>query len=288
MSLFEERYIDVDGHRLHAVIEGRGPALLLLHGFTGSTETLSETASALRGDFCTIRVDLPGHGKSDAPRDLTPYTMESCVEALRAVLDALGIKQTNVFGYSMGGRTALALCAAHPERICAAATLGASAGIEDETVRAERVAQDEGLAAFILEHGMEAFVDRWMNHPLFETQQTLGEEFLAAARAQRLTNQPHALALSLRGMGAGTQVPVHDALIELDLPILLLAGMKDAKFSAAAIELGAQLRDAQVELIPGAGHAAHLENPEETHAAIRGFFRQVTGLAGTNLIQPSH
>jgi len=284
MNLLEERYIDVGGYRLHTVTEGRGPALLLLHGFTGSTDTLAATAAALRRDFCTIRVDLPGHGRSDAPQELEPYTMESCVEALCRVLDALEIERTCVFGYSMGGRTALALSAAYADRVCAVAALGASAGIDDEGERAERVAQDEALASFILEDGLEAFVDRWMRHPLFETQQTLGEEFLATARAQRLTNEPQALALSLRGMGAGAQAPVGDTLSELDLPILLLAGMKDTQYCAAAIELGERLREAQIELIPGAGHAAHLENPEETHARIRSFFRQVTGLTGANLI----
>ncbi len=150
MSLLEERYIDAGGYRLRTVTEGRGPALLLLHGFTGSTETLATTATALRRDFCTIRVDLPGHGRSDAPQELEPYTMESCVESLLDLLDTLEIERSCVFGYSMGGRTALALCAAHPDRVCAVAALGASAGIEDEALRAERVGESNSRFARIV------------------------------------------------------------------------------------------------------------------------------------------
>jgi len=279
----ESREIEIDGQRLHVDIAGQGPALMLLHGFTGSSETLSETAEALHKDFCVLRVDLPGHGKSDSPTNPRAYSMERCAQLLRGLLDELRIERTNLFGYSMGGRAALSFTALHPERVCAVATLGASAGIENEEDRAARREDDDKLAQRILDDGLKAFVDNWMRHPIFALQKNLGEEYLEGARNQRLQNNPEGLAHSLRGMGSGVQQPVHDLLARLKLPILLLAGVRDEKFCGIAVELADRLRNARVELIPGAGHAAHVECSEATHAAIREFFRKVTGLS-----EPQH
>lgn len=277
----ESRTFEIDGQCMHVDISGHGPALMLLHGFTGSSETLAATADFLDKDFCVLRVDLPGHGLSDSPADPNAYTMERCAFLLRKILDELRIEKTNLFGYSMGGRTALSFTALHPERVCAVATLGASAGLEDEALRITRQQEDEKLVETLLEDGLESFVDRWMNHPLFSSQQKLGEDFLNHAREQRLQNNPQGLANSLRGMGAGAQLPVHRRLEQQELPILLLAGIKDEKFCGIAVDLADRLRNACVELIPGAGHAAHLECSEATHSAIRNFFRAVTGLSKT-------
>jgi 2-succinyl-6-hydroxy-2,4-cyclohexadiene-1-carboxylate synthase len=254
---------------------------MLLHGFTGSSETLSETAAALHDEFCVLRVDLPGHGKSDSPENPSAYTMERCALLLRGLLDEFRIERTNLFGYSMGGRAALSFTALHPERVCAVAALGASAGLENEEERAARQKEDDELAQRILDHGLKAFVDSWMRHPVFNLQKNLGEEFLDGARNQRMQNDRKGLAHSLRGMGAGAQPPVHDLLARLELPILLLAGVRDEKFCSIAVDLADRLRNASVELIPGAGHAAHVECSDATHAAIRDFFRKVTGLSNT-------
>ncbi len=280
-SQHESRSIEIDGQRLHVDIAGRGPALMLLHGFTGSSATLSETSAALHDEFCVLCVDLPGHGQSDSPSDPSAYTMERCALLLRGLLDELRIERTNLFGYSMGGRTALSFTALHPERVCAVATLGASAGIENDVERIARQEEDDELAQRVLDHGLKAFVDNWMRHPIFALQKNLGEEFLEAARNQRMQNDRKGLAHSLRGMGAGAQRPVHDQLARLELPILLLAGVRDEKFCSIAVDLADRLKNARVELIPGAGHAAHVECSEATHAAIRDFFRKVTGLSDT-------
>ncbi len=277
----ESRSVEIDGQRLHVEITGQGPSLMLLHGFTGSSETMAATAEALHKEFCVLRVDLPGHGKSDSPAEPSAYSMERCALLLRGLLDELRIERTNLFGYSMGGRTALSFTALHPERVCAVATLGASAGLEDEEARNARREDDDKLAQRIMDDGLKAFVDNWMRHPIFALQKDLGEEFLDGARNQRLQNNPSGLAHSLRGMGTGAQRPVQDLLARLELPILLLAGVRDEKFCRVAVELADRLKNARVELISGAGHAAHLECSEATHAAIRDFFRKVTGLSNT-------
>jgi naphthoate synthase len=200
--------------------------------------------------------------------------MERCVADLARVLDALEIGSTHLFGYSMGGRVALAFLAAHPERVRSAVLVGATAGIEDAAERAARVKSDEALARAVVADGMHVFTQRWMAQPLFASQRRLGAAALARARRQRQKNRPHALALSLRGMGAGAQRPLHATLARLARPVLLVAGAEDAKFSHLARDVARRLPDACVAIVDEAGHAAHLEQPEAFAALAAEFLKR--------------
>jgi naphthoate synthase len=269
------RFVDAAGLRLHVVDEGEGPAVLLLHGFTGCAESLAGTAAELRdAGFRTLRVDLVGHGFSDAPDDIAFYRMERCADDLARLLSRLGLPRVHLLGYSMGGRAALAFVVRHPERVRSVILVGASAGIEDAGERAARVASDEALAETILADGVPAFVERWMAQPLFASQRRLGTAALEHARRLRLENRPHALALSLRGMGSGAQPPLHAALAGLACPVLLVAGAEDAKFEAIARDLARRLPNARVALIGEAGHAAHLEQQTRFAALACEFLKQ--------------
>jgi pimeloyl-ACP methyl ester carboxylesterase len=110
--------IAVNDIHLSVTVQPAGPAVLLLHGFTGSSASWAPHLEAWQ-QFTTIAVDLLGHGRSDCPADPDRYIMERCVADVLAVLDKLGIQQTAVLGYSMGGRVALHLARHAPERLWA-------------------------------------------------------------------------------------------------------------------------------------------------------------------------
>jgi len=274
----ERRCVEVSGVTLHAEVSGAdrpGRPIVLLHGFTGAAESMAETAGHLAELGPTVCIDLVGHGRSDAPEPLDAYRMSSCVAQLVAMLDALELRCPHWLGYSMGGRAALCMCASHPSRVASALVVGASAGIEDPGARDERLRQDRALATRIVDLGLEAFVDSWMALPMFASQKRLGEERLAATRRQRLAARPHGLAYSLRGMGAGAMPPLHRQLATIDLPVCLVAGDEDVKFTAIAADLARRIPGARTELIERAGHAAHLENPESFIRVARRFFASV-------------
>ncbi|MDE3094503.1 MAG: 2-succinyl-6-hydroxy-2,4-cyclohexadiene-1-carboxylate synthase [Chloroflexota bacterium] len=251
---------EVGGLHLNVEASGDGPALLLLHGFTGSAATWEPFAAAWAG-FRTIAVDLIGHGASDAPADESRYTMARCVADVIALLDTLGAGRAAVLGYSMGGRVALHLALAAPDRISALVLEGASPGIEDAGERRARVASDRALADDIERDGVEAFVDRWQALPLFATQACLPDAVRLGLRTQRLRNSAAGLANSLRGMGAGTTEPLLACLHELAMPVLLVAGEHDAKYRTLALAMRDRMPDARVRIVPDAGHAPHLEQP---------------------------
>ena len=269
--------IAVDGltYRVERAGAGAGPTLVLLHGFTGSTATWAPFLPAFAREFDTVAIDLPGHGATEAPGDPARYRMERTVADLAAVLERLGIARAAWLGYSLGGRVALGVAALAPSRVAALVLEGASPGIGDPAERAARVRSDEALAARIERDGIERFVDEWEGLPLFASQSRLPADVRAAHRRQRLANSPLGLANCLRGIGQGAQPPLHDRLGEITAPALLLAGAEDAKFRRLAAEMAAAMPAAEVTVIEGAGHAAHLEQPRAFEEAVLAFLRRL-------------
>ncbi len=254
---------------LHVEIRGNGPAVMLLHGFTGDHTTLDMLAERLAATNRVIVPDLGGHGRSTSPESDDAHSVDAMVGHVLALAHSLDLGRFHLVGYSMGGRVALTAACDHGDRLESLVLIGASAGLVDPAERKTRREADEALAAGLADDGLEAFVDRWMANPLFATQARLGPEFLAAARAQRLTGDAAALARSLRGAGTGVMTPLHDRLGDCTVPTTLVAGAHDAKFVEIARTLAEAMPRAEPAIIEGAGHAAHLEQPDVVVAAIR-------------------
>ena len=262
-------------HLLHrpAPPEPEGEPLWLLHGFTGSSATWEPLLARLGTQRAVVAVDLIGHGCTDAPADPARYTMARAVEDLLALMDALGSGRICLLGYSMGGRLALHLALAAPQRLACLILESASPGIADPARREARRAADEELATFIEQAGIEAFVQRWERHPLWASQASLPEATKQALRRQRLAQRPQGLAHSLRGMGVGAQAPLWERLGELTMPVLLVAGELDAAYRQMASEMARRMPRARCHVVEGAGHAVHLEHPEAFVAAVTRFLQ---------------
>ena len=240
-------------------------ATVVLHGFTGSAAAMAPLASRLPEPV--LALDLPGHGSGPISDDPADYTMAAAVAGV--VSATAHLERFALVGYSMGGRVALHLALAHPGRVASLAVIGARAGIDDPAERSERIAADEALAGRIESEGIEWFADYWADRSLFATQRTrLSDDQRAELRAQRLSCDPRGLAHSLRGMGAGAVDPIGCRLSELSMPCALIAGSDDTKFTAIAQQMASAIPQATVSLIPDAGHAAHLEAPDATAAAV--------------------
>ena len=202
--------------------------------------------------------DIRGHGGAAA---LTPVTLE----AVFADIDLLEPAPFELAGYSMGGRLALQYALARPARVTRLVLIGASPGIADAGKRAARREADERLASQIERLSIDAFARDWARTPVLADQP---REIAAQVHEDRLRNTPDGLARALRGLGTGVLESVWDRLGELRVPVLLIVGEGDHTFLAIAREMALAIPAARVEVIPGAGHAAHLEQPDAVAAAI--------------------
>ena len=275
--------MSADTGGLHVELDGpdhetgtRHP-VLALHGFTGSTATMWPLVRPLTGTRRVAVVDLPGHGHSTIIDDAHAFGFEHTVDAVAAVIDRHHLGPAHVVGYSMGGRVALGVAVRHPGHVASLSLIGASPGLSDPVERAARRRSDDELADDLLEDGLTAFVDRWMASPLFASQVRLGADALADARTQRLANDPDGLAGSLRGAGTGAQPSYWHDLAGIVAPVLMVVGDEDPKFRAVAMRMAAGLVQSAIEVVPGAGHAAHLENPDHVRAAISELLDEIDG-----------
>jgi 2-succinyl-6-hydroxy-2,4-cyclohexadiene-1-carboxylate synthase len=221
--------------------------MIVLHGFTGSPPAFARLFPG------ALAPELPGHG---AAPDATSWD---------AALSALAPSRPSpVFGYSMGARLALAIALRDPANVSQLILESGTAGIEDDLERARRKVDDDALADFIEREGIEKFVDRWEQHPTLASLRP----FAARLRPERLTHRPAGLASALRHLGAGAQPSYWADLRRLRIPVRLIAGANDEKFSALARRMAALLPRATLRIIPDCGHAPHLERPQAFVEAI--------------------
>lgn len=229
------------------------PTLVLLHGFTHTGASWDPVRSELGERYTALAPDIRGHGTAS---DREPVTLE----AVLADIDAAAPAALTLVGYSMGGRIALQFALARPDRVERLVLVGASPGLADPDEREQRRRADERLADQAERSTIEEFEERWARTPALAGQPADVRE---AVRRDRLRNTPAGLARALRGLGTGALPSAWERLAELSVPVTLIAGERDRKFRDIATQMARSIPGATVEVVAGAGHAAHLEAPRQ-------------------------
>jgi 2-succinyl-6-hydroxy-2,4-cyclohexadiene-1-carboxylate synthase len=234
-------------------------SVVLLHGFGGTRESWDGVLEHLPAErYRSLALDLPGHGEQADV--VPPITFDGCVQS---VLERAP-RRFVLAGYSMGGRIALHVALAAPERIERLVVISTMAGIEDSGERAERRKQDRRLADEIEQGSIEDFVERWRAQPMFEEDPP---EVDRLARVDQSHNRPEGLAAALRGIGTGEMQSLWDRLVELQMSVTVLAGRRDRKYVRGSERMVALLPDALLQ-VAGGGHCLLLENPRAVAKAI--------------------
>ena len=182
--------------------------VILLHGFAGTRHGWDLVVDRLdRELYEPVALDLRGHGEA---RERRPVSFETIVDDVLETAPGRFV----LCGYSMGGRIALQVALAAPERVTRLVLVATTAGLEDAAEREERVAADERLAAAAERGTIEDFARRWCGQPLFaDDPPHVG----AQARRDIARNDPAALAEALRGIGTGRMEPLWGRLAELTM-----------------------------------------------------------------------
>ncbi|HEX4387667.1 MAG TPA: alpha/beta fold hydrolase [Steroidobacteraceae bacterium] len=250
-----DRFVVVDGTRLRFRDEGRGPAVLLVHGWTLDLEMWNPQVTALRDTFRLIRLDRRGHGLSGG---LPAPQLDG--EDLAALCRHLGLARVAVLGMSQGARAVLGFAATRPEQV-AAVILDGPPPLDGE---ADTDLPLERYVALVRAHGIDAFRHEWARGALMQlrTQHAEAHSLLAAMIARYPGNDLRCPPSPAGGIGVDS----------ITAPTLILSGAHDlASRRHAARQLAARLTDAELVVVPGAGHLPNLDRPDVYSTFCRAF-----------------
>ena len=242
-----------DGVELYYEVHGDGPPLLLTHGYSSSSHMWAGQVEPFSRRYKLITWDMRGHGHSDYPEALSEYSEAATVADMAAILDTVGADKAIIGGLSLGGYMSLAFHLAHPERTNALLILDTGPGYKNDEAR-------EGWNRNALKTA-----ERY-ERPRACSKGSGGAETRTAPH-----RSADGLAKAARGMLTQRDARVIESLPNIHVPSLVVVGSKDEPFLAASDYMAAKIPGAKKAVIPDAGHAANIDQPEAFNAAVLDF-----------------
>ena len=248
--------LDRDGVKIHYEVHGKGPTILLSHGYSSTCRMWDGQVAALKDRYQVIVWDMRGHGESDYPKDPALYSEGLTIGDMRALLDVVGADKAIVAGLSLGGYMSLAFHASHPNRVRALMLFDTGPGFKKDEARAKWNETANKRAADFDARGLAA---------------------LNSSDEVKLVHHRDAkgLAGAARGMLAQKNDRVIQSLDRIAVPTLVLVGANDTNFLAATDYMAAKIKGATKVVIPDAGHAANLHQPARFNQAVEAFLAKL-------------
>jgi pimeloyl-ACP methyl ester carboxylesterase len=241
---------------------GRGPALVLLHGFLSDSRVWKPQLEGLSDAFTIIAWDAPGAGQSQDPRDT--FRLQDWADCLAGLLDVEGVESAHVLGLSWGGMLAQELYRRQPRRVRSLVLADTYAGWEGSLGKAT---SDERLATCLRDSSLppQELVPKYLSSMHSGSASQEQQEEWAGIMADF-----HPVGFRLM---AETSAPdTSDRLLKIDVPTLLIWGDADARSPlSVARQFHDAIPNAKLVVIPGAGHVSNLEAPAQFNAEVRSF-----------------
>ncbi|HKO71384.1 MAG TPA: alpha/beta fold hydrolase [Bradyrhizobium sp.] len=259
--------IDRDGVKIHYEVHGSGPTLLLTHGYSSTSAMWKGQIEALSKDHKLVLWDMRGHGQSDYPDDPAAYSEALTVADIAALLDQVGAASAIIGGLSLGGYMSLAFYRAHPERVRALLIIDTGPGFKKDDARDAWNKRAHDTAERYEREGLSVL-------------QTLSRE-----RSSVSHRNASGLAHAARGMLTQRDARVIESLPAIKVPALVIVGADDGPFLAASDYMAVKIPGAQKAIIPAAGHAVNMDQPQAFLEAVLPFLdslpRHPEGLAAS-------
>ncbi len=256
-----------DGARIDACVDGSAVsrAVVLIHGFPFARAIWDAQSDALAEVARVVRLDLRGAGKSSVPDG--PYLMERLAADVAMLLDALGIERAALVGHSLGGYVSLAFARMFTERVSHLALVSSRLAADTvEQAAARRALADRTEQNAAIEPVVQAYLPRLFSPITRENRAAVVE------RAYDIARQTSALgaAAALRGMAL--RAPSDDIAVDLDLPVLVIAGELDAVVPIGeSREVARRFPRGEIVECSESGHLPMLEEPERVSDALAGW-----------------
>ena len=250
---------------IHGRVEGHGPPVTLVHGVGANLDSWDEVAGYMRERYRIIRLDLAGHGQSGPIRG--DRTVSDFADDVRRVWDHLGLTQTHLAGFSLGGLIAQSLALSDPYRIHKLVILSAVAGrtAEERAKVVDRLAllKQGGIAAVTA-----AAEERWFT-PEFRKQYP---ERVTQRMRELLANDPVSYAAAYTVFATGD---LGDRVGHIRLPTLIATGENDVGSNVRmARMMHAAIAGSQLHILPDLRHSILVEAPRNVAQMLMRFFEQ--------------
>ena len=246
--------LDRDGvaihYRVHGAPTDRAP-VLLTHGYSSSASMWDPNLAALGAHRQLIAWDIRGHGRSGSPRDPDLYSEPASVEDMGAVLDACGADRAVLGGLSLGGYLSLAFYLAHPTRVTGLLLFDTGPGFKNDEARAKWNRYAETTAVGFETEGLRSLS--------------------ASPEVGTDDHDPTGLALAARGILTQRDARIIESLPKVAVPTLVLVGADDSGFLAAADYMAAKIPGAVHAVLPDAGHASNIDQPDAFNREVTRF-----------------
>ena len=263
LSGVESRSVEVGGYRVHYLAEGPagGPVVVLVHGLGGNAEEWRNLASWLvNAGYRVYLPDLPGFGRSEQPADYS-YSVHDQAVVVVGFLDALGLKQVDLGGSSMGGWIVQLVAARHPERV-------RRLMLFDAVGLYEKPAWDTRLFTPATPAEVDQLMALLMPHP----QKIPG--FIARDIVRNANRNAWVIHRAVDAMLTG-QDATDNLLPQLKMPMLLVWGAQDR---IAPLTQGARIHQlvpqSELAVFPACGHLAQMQCTPEAGPKVVEFVKQ--------------
>lgn len=241
-------------------IDGKGPAVLMVHGLGGTSNTFVPQVQALAGRFRVVRPDLPNAGRSGV---MPAASLRELAGGLQQVMEALGVDDVHLLGHSLGSLVCQYLAEAWPTRVRSMVLLGPLQEPADAARQALR--QRAGVART---EGMAGIADTIVELGLAQETRATQPAAVAFVRESVMRQPAEGYARLCEALADARQA----ALTLIACPVLLITGDQDRTAPvAAASALRAALPDARLSVIPACGHWAGVEHPHAVNMLLENF-----------------
>ncbi|HPU52277.1 MAG TPA: alpha/beta fold hydrolase [Burkholderiaceae bacterium] len=247
--------LDRDGVRIHYEVHGKGPVVLLSHGYSATSQMWRGQIDALSKDHTLVVWDMRGHGLSDSPPEQARYSAEATVDDMAALLDVVGAERAVIGGLSLGGYMSLMFHARYPQRVRALLILDTGPGFRKDEAR----------------NGWNEQAARTAER--FETEGVTKLNTTREASTGGTHRSGAGLAMAARGMLAQRDATVIESLPGIRVPSLILVGADDTPFLQSAEVMAAKIAGSQKVIIPAAGHTANIDQPQAFNEAVLAFLK---------------
>lgn len=255
--------IDFRGKKFYFTSAGNGPAIVLLHGFLGSSDIWKNYTRKLSAGYRVIAPDLPGHGLSETVSAV--HTMDLLAEAVNQALEELKIRSFLLVGHSMGGYAALAVAERYRRKVRGLVLFHSHAAADSP----ETVANRERTIALV-GNDHHGFIKNFIPDLFDPANREKCAREIAALRELASATPKEGIIAALKGMKARPD-RTH-VLAQLRVPALFIIGKNDSRIPMQTVLPQATLPEhSEILILDHVGHMGFIEAPSATFEAVKGF-----------------